>query len=169
MQDVQKQRLELEKGEAFPDVEDSEVKRLRTEWLKHTNELLAGEERLYQLEFKTDNLKEEKRLLEREYARMPKKEEIDKQVKDLEGGIEDLKIEIAQRSHEGNTLKEELQLREQQIEVLSKNVENRETEQQSLKVCFLYGSFSIFLGALSFLTICSIKYIISDRLYKTYV
>ena len=134
IQDVQRQRLELEKGEAFPDVEDNEVKRLRSDWLKHSNEISASEDRLSQLNFKLDRLREEKRLLQREYDRMPKKEEIDKQLQDLETNSEELKIEIAQRIHEGNNLKEELTSRDQQIESLSKKIEKKEAEEQNLKV-----------------------------------
>ena len=136
IQEAQRQRLELEKGEAFPDVEDNEVKRLRTDWLKHSNEIAATEDRLYQLEFKIEGLKEEKRLLEREYGRMPKKDEIDKQLKDLETNVDDLKVEIAQRMHEGNNLKDELAARKQQIEVLLKKNEKKENEEQNLKVHF---------------------------------
>lgn len=139
IQEAQKQRLELEKGEAFPDVEDNEVKRLRTDWLKHTNEIAATEDRLYQLDFKIEGLKEEKRLLEREYGRMPKKEEIEKQLKDLETSVEDLKVEIAQRTHEGNNLKEELSSREQLIEALQKKVEKKEIDEQNLKVYFCFS------------------------------
>jgi len=133
IQEAQRQRLELEKGEAFPDVEDNEVRKLRIEWLKYTNDLAATEDRLYQLYFKTDSLREEKRLLEREYERMPKKDEIDKQLKDLEASVEELRIEIAQRSHEGNNLKDELVTREDQIEVFLKMAEKKENEEQNLK------------------------------------
>ena len=139
IQEAQRQRLELEKGEAFPDVEDNEVRKLRIEWLKYTNDLAATEDRLYQLYFKTDSLREEKRLLEREYERMPKKDEIDKQLKDLEASVEELRIEIAQRSHEGNNLKDELVTREDQIEVFLKMAEKKENEEQNLKVHLLYS------------------------------
>ena len=133
LQQAQIQRSELEKGEAFPDTEDNEVKRLRTELLKHSNDLAATDERLYQLEFKIGSLQEEKRLLEREYSRMPKKDEIDKQIKDLEKTIEDYRVEIAQRSHESNNLKEELGVRHQQIELLERNVEKKQLEEQNFK------------------------------------
>ena len=138
IQEAQKQRSELEKGEAFPDIPDNEVKKLRTDWLKHTNELSAGDERLYQLEFKLESMREEKRILEREYSRMPKKEEIDKQANDLDTNIEELKIEIAQRSHESNNLREELALREQQLEVLSRGLEKKDVDQQALRVILFY-------------------------------
>lgn len=134
VQDAQRQRLELEKGDAFPDVEDNDVKKLRIEWLKHSNDITATEDRLYQLEYKIDSLKEEKRLLKREYERMPKKEEIIKQIKDLETSVDDLKVEIAQRSHEKINLKEELTTREQQIEVFLKTIEKKEIEEQDVKV-----------------------------------
>ena len=146
IQEAQRQRLELEKGEAFPDIEDNEVKRLRSQWLKHNNEMSAADERMYQLEFKIENLKEEKRLLEREYSRRPKIEELDKQLKDLNTNIDDLKIEIAQRSHERNNLKDEMSVREHQIEVLLKNVEKKEVDQQNLKVCLQMSFLFLFTG-----------------------
>ena len=134
IQEAQRQRLEIEKGEAFPDVEDNEVKKLRIEWLKYLNDNTATEDRLYQLEFKTEGLKEEKRLLQREYERMPKKDEIDKQLKDLEINVDELRVEIAQRSHEGINLKEELATRQREIELLHKKIEKKENEEQNLKV-----------------------------------
>lgn len=152
VQDVQRQRLELDKGEAFPDVEDNEVKRLRTDWLRHANEITATEDRVYQFRFRIEGMKEERRLLEREYRRMPKKEEVEKQLTDLNTIVEDLKVEIAQRGHEGNNLKDELLAREQHMEVLLKKIEKKEVDEQNLKVYYNcsqhFPAISIFLWSL---------------------
>ena len=75
------------------------------------------------------SLQEEKRILEREYSRLPKKEEIDKQTKELNKHIEDLRLEIGQRQLEAKNLREELSTRQRQIELERKEVE-REVEQQ---------------------------------------
>ena len=77
-QEVQHQRAELEKGDSFPDGDNTEVNKLRQELLKHHNELAQADERQYQLEFKLEGLQEEKMMLQREYSRMPKPGEIEK-------------------------------------------------------------------------------------------
>ena len=134
MQIVLKQQAEIEQSELFPSGEDKDVHRLRAELLKHGNELSAGNERIYQLEFKLDGLSEEKRLLEKEFSRLPKKEEVEKQMKDYSQEIEDLKVEIAQRTHEGKNLKGEFVSQGEQVHALFKEVETLERNEQALKV-----------------------------------
>ena len=136
-QEVQKQRAELEKGDNFPECENNEVNKLRQELLKHHNELAQADERQYQLEFKLDGLKEEKMLLEREYSRMPKPGEIEKQTKELQKAIEEIQMEIAQRGVDIKDLKEEVENREKQVGEVRKEVENDLDEQQRLRVSFL--------------------------------
>ena len=133
-QEVQKQRLELEKGDSFPDGDNTEVNKLRQELLKHHNELAQADERQYQLEFKLEGLKEEKVMLEREYSRMPKAGEIEKQMKELKKSIEELKVETAQRTIDVKSLKEEVENREKQVNELCKEVEEDLDEQQKLRV-----------------------------------
>lgn len=134
MQIVQKQRHDLERGEMFPSVEDNEVNRLRSVLLKHGNELTACNERLYQLDFKLEGLQEERRVVEKEFKKLPKKEEIEKQVKDNTQDVDDLKVEIAQRTHEIASLEEEGLSRQDQMEILSKEMEKLDMEEQLLKV-----------------------------------
>lgn len=133
MQIVQKQRHDLERGEMFPSVEDNEVNRLRSVLLKHGNELTACNERLYQLDFKLEGLQEERRVVEKEFKKLPKKEEIEKQVKDNTQDVDDLKVEIAQRTHEIASLEEEGLSRQDQMEILSKEMEKLDMEEQLLK------------------------------------
>lgn len=132
-QEVQRQRAELEKGDSFPDGDNTEVNKLRQELLKHHNELAQADERQYQLEFKLEGLREEKMMLERDYARMPKPGEIEKQVKELQKSVEELKVEIAQRTIDCKSLKEEVENREVQVNALKKEVEGDLEEQQSLR------------------------------------
>ena len=133
-QEVQRQRAELEKGDSFPDGDNTEVNKLRQELLKHHNELAQADERQYQLEFKLEGLREEKMMLEREYSRMPKPGEIEKQVKELQKSVEELKMEIAQRTIDAKSLKEEVENRETQVNALRKEVEEDLDEQQKLRV-----------------------------------
>ena len=138
MQAVLKQQAEIEQSNLFPSTEDKEVNRLRVELLKHGNELAAGNERIYQLEFKLDGLTEEKQLLEREFSRLPKKEEIDKHMKDCAQEIEDLKVEIAQRTHECKNLKDEFTSRNEQVSAFRQDFEELEREEQMLKVTYFF-------------------------------
>lgn len=137
LQIAQKQQGDIEKGELFPSGEDNTVNRLRSELLKHGNELAACNERICQMEFNIESLREEKILLEKEFKRMPKKEEIEKKVKDYTKDIEDVKVEIAQRIHESKNLREECQTREEQYGNLLKELEQLEKEEQQLKVWVL--------------------------------
>ena len=48
---LEKQRSELEKADNFPESSNTEVTKLRTQWLKHTNEIDQSSERTYQNDF----------------------------------------------------------------------------------------------------------------------
>ena len=142
MQIIQKQQADIEQGELFPTGTDNEVSRLRSDLLKHSNELAACNERIYQLDFKLEGLNEEKRLLEKEFQRLPKKEEIDKKIKDYTQEIEELKLDIAQRSHECRSLKDEHHSRKENIVIIGNDVEKIEKEEQQLKVLQNYNLIS---------------------------
>ncbi|XP_038067979.1 coiled-coil domain-containing protein 146-like [Patiria miniata] len=130
---LEKQRGELEKADNFPESSNTEVTKMRTQFLKHTNEIDQSSERNYQNDFKIESLQEEKRMLEREYSRLPKKEEIDKQTKELTKHIEELRLEIGQRQLEAKNLREELTARERQVELERKEVERELEQQEKLK------------------------------------
>lgn len=136
MQLSQKQRSTIDFGEAFPSGDDNDVNRLRIDLLKHGNELQATNERIYQLDYKLEALKEEKEILQKELKRLPKKEEIDKKLKDSKEEAEALKIEIAQRSLEMKDLNEEIGSQCEQTNKLSKSIEALDKEEQDLKVSF---------------------------------
>ncbi|CAB4038185.1 Hypothetical predicted protein, partial [Paramuricea clavata] len=132
-QGVEKQRGELEKADNFPEGEVTEVNRLRQDLLKHSNELAQADERQYQLDFILNGLKEERTMLEREYARMPKEEEIEKELKDVKKFIEDMKLEVAKRNQETKTLKEELETRDREVKQLQNEFEKSSYEEQNFK------------------------------------
>jgi len=133
MQLVQKQQSDIEQGELFPAGVDNEANRLRADLLKSSNELAACNERIYQLDFNMNVLKEEKRLLENEFERLPKKEEIDKKIKDYTQEIEELRLDIAQRLHECKSLKDEQGTRNEQAELIHGDLEKLESDEQKLK------------------------------------
>ena len=134
LQLVQKQESEIEQGELFPAGVDNDASRLRTDLLKYSNELAACNERIYQLDFTLDGLKEEKRLLEYEFEKLPKKEEVDKKVKDYTQEIDELKLDIAQRLHECKTLKDERSSRKEQTGTIRVELQELDREEQQLKV-----------------------------------
>ncbi|XP_078000623.1 coiled-coil domain-containing protein 146-like [Glandiceps talaboti] len=131
--ELERQRSELEKADNFPESSNTEVTKLRTQMLKHRNEFDETEERNFQYEFKIESLSEEKRMLEREYSRMPKKENIEKQTKELEKNIADLRVEIAQRQLEAKNLREELENRNRQVDIGLKELEKEIEKQENAK------------------------------------
>ncbi|XP_072181857.1 coiled-coil domain-containing protein 146-like [Diadema setosum] len=132
-QSMEKQSIELEKADNFPDSSNSETSKLRAKLLKHNNEIDQAEERNYQYDFKIESLQEEKRMLEREYDRLPKKEEIEKRTKELTKHVEELRMEIGQRQLEAKNLKEELAMRNRQIDLELKELEGEVETQEKLK------------------------------------
>lgn len=72
-------------------------------------------------------------MLEREYKRLPKMEEVEKKTKELNKQIEDLKLEIGQRTLEGKNLREELLAKNREIELELKELEAEVEQQEKLK------------------------------------
>ncbi|XP_064633168.1 coiled-coil domain-containing protein 146-like [Lineus longissimus] len=127
------QRGELEKADNFPDSSNTEVSKLREQLLKHNNELAQSEERQYQLEYTIECLKEEKKLIDREYSRMPKAGEVEKKIQELQVATNDLKKEIAQRQQEAKNLREDVEIRNRQVANDNKEYEKEVEEMEKLK------------------------------------
>ena len=70
--ELDRQRVELDRADNFPEAYNTEPAKLREQLLKYTNELAEAQEREYSLEYKKESLREEKEILEREYERLPK-------------------------------------------------------------------------------------------------
>lgn len=70
--EVENQQDQLAKAEKFPDGCNTEVSRLREQLLKYRNEEIQSNERNYETSYQIECLLDEKRLIEREYLRMPK-------------------------------------------------------------------------------------------------
>ncbi|XP_041349849.1 coiled-coil domain-containing protein 146-like [Gigantopelta aegis] len=130
---LEKQRSELEKGDNFPESYNTEVSKLREQFLKHTNELAEAEERQYQLAYKIECLTEEKKLVEKEYARMPNQSKIEKEVRELHASCEEMKKEIAQRQNEAKNLREDLDGSLRQVTIENKEYEALTSSIEQLK------------------------------------
>ncbi|KAM3924189.1 coiled-coil domain-containing protein 146 [Leptodactylus fuscus] len=113
---LEQQQHELEKADQFPEGSNTEVSRMRQQLLKYNNDLNGAEEREYSLQYKLECLKEEKRLLEREYERIPKSGELEKRAKLLKESSDELQKENTQRILEIKALKEDLALKEREIQ-----------------------------------------------------
>lgn len=114
--ELERQKSELEKADNFPDTSDnSEVSKLRQQLLKHHNDLAQADERQYQLDYKVECLQEEQRMIEKEYARMPKQGEVEKKIEELKQVCTEIRKEIANRQMESKNLKEEVEKKERHI------------------------------------------------------
>lgn len=72
-------------------------------------------------------------MLEKEYSRMPKTDEIEKEVKEMNKVIEELKLEVAKRNQETKNLKEELDSRDNELKQSQRECEKNLDEEQNLK------------------------------------
>ncbi|XP_053572509.1 coiled-coil domain-containing protein 146 [Bombina bombina] len=130
---LEEQKQELDKADQFPQGINTEVSRMRQQLLKYNNDLNEAEEREYQLQYKLDFLQEEKRLLEREYERVPKVAEFEKKTKLLKESSEELRKENTQRKLEIRALKEDLASTEKQIQKEQKEMEITLEQQETIK------------------------------------
>ncbi|XP_018415938.1 PREDICTED: coiled-coil domain-containing protein 146 [Nanorana parkeri] len=128
---LEQQQHELQKADQFPEDSNTEVSRMRQQLFKYNNNLREAEDREYRLQYQLDWLQEEKTGLEREYERMPKSGELEKRAKLLKEASEELQKENSQRLLEIKTLKEDLALKEKEIQKEQKELE-KEIEQQEI-------------------------------------
>ncbi|BFZ08931.1 hypothetical protein BsWGS_11970 [Bradybaena similaris] len=131
--ELERQKVELEKADNFPENSNTEVSKMREQLLKSNNELAQTAERQYQLEYKIECLEEEKKIVEREYNRLPKQGEVEKKIKELQNNSEELRREIVQRQIEAKTLKEDLESTQQQTSNYQKEFEKLSDEVEWLK------------------------------------
>jgi len=123
---LEQQQAQLQEAESFPDSPENEAGRLRQEYLKKMNEMAKIEDRETNLRFQLESLSEELRLINLEFARAPKAEKIESERKKLEAEIDELKKENAQKNIELKNLKEELETKVKQKEVIEKDLEEKE-------------------------------------------
>ncbi|XP_040268936.1 coiled-coil domain-containing protein 146 isoform X2 [Bufo bufo] len=130
---LEQQEHELEKADQFPEGSNTEVSRMRHQLLKYNNDLNEAEEREYRLQYKLECLREEKRLLEREYERIPKTGELEKRAKLLKEASDELKKENTQRILEIKAMKEDLALKEREIQREQAELEKIREQQEIVK------------------------------------
>lgn len=130
---LEQQQHDLEKADQFPEGSNTEVSRMRQQLLKYNNDLNEAEEREYRLQYKLECLREEKRLLEREYERIPKTGELEKRAKLLKETSDDLQKENTQRILEIKALKEDLALKDREIQREQTELEKIQEQQEIIK------------------------------------
>ncbi|XP_046358151.2 coiled-coil domain-containing protein 146-like isoform X1 [Haliotis rufescens] len=135
--DLEKQRAELEKGDNFPESSNTEVTKLREQFLKYNNDLVETEERQYQLEYKLESLTEEKKIIEREYERLPKQGEIEKKIKQLQTACDEMRKEIGQSQNEAKNLREDLETNQRQLGLDNKEYEELTEKLEKLKLDYM--------------------------------
>ncbi|RNA21673.1 coiled-coil domain-containing protein [Brachionus plicatilis] len=123
----------LHKADAFPENLTNEVLKLRAQFLKSENDASCSEERLYNLEYKLAGLEEDKQLLDREYARMPKPHELERQIEELKLQNSDLSKEIMLRQEEINDLVQTIRDKNLLMEHRTKEYRDLLDKEESLK------------------------------------
>ncbi|OXB70072.1 UNVERIFIED_CONTAM: hypothetical protein H355_005525, partial [Colinus virginianus] len=131
--DLEQQQHELEKAEQFPEGSSSEVCRIRQQLLHCQNEYNAIKEREHEIEFRIKCLREEKRLLEKEYERIPKQGEAEKKIKKMKEDCDELHKEVIQRKAEVSAMKEDILSKQKLMLLDKKEVEKLLEVQDSLK------------------------------------
>ncbi|XP_040518047.1 coiled-coil domain-containing protein 146 isoform X2 [Gallus gallus] len=131
--DLEQQQHELEKAEQFPEESSSEVCRIRQQLLNCQNEYNAIKEREHEIQFRIKCLQEEKRLLEKEYERIPKQGEADKKMRKMKEECDELHKEVIQRKAEVNAMKEDISSKQKLMLIDKKEVEKLLEDQDSLK------------------------------------
>ncbi|XP_043353474.1 coiled-coil domain-containing protein 146 isoform X3 [Dermochelys coriacea] len=131
--EIEQQKQALEKADQFPEGFTSEVSRMRQQLFKYQNEYTAIKEREYELQYRLNSLQEDKRLLQREYERIPKQGETEKKTKVLKENCEELRKETIQRRMEIKALKEDVTSKQRLMLREQKEVEELLEKQDELK------------------------------------
>lgn len=128
----------IEKAEGFPDNLSNlsnQVLNLRAQLLKKINEYNCFEEREYDFNYKKAGLEEDKKLLEREYGRMPKPQELERRIQELESHNGDLAREITRRQEEIqeimqniSTKQKENEQKQRDLKSIMEELDNKKSE-----------------------------------------
>ncbi|XP_032077775.1 coiled-coil domain-containing protein 146-like [Thamnophis elegans] len=130
---LEEQQQELEKAEEFPEGATSEVSKLRQQYLRYFNEYNAIQEREFEIQYRLTSLLEDKKLIEKDYRRIPKASDADKRIKALRDSCEDLRKETTQRRLEIKNLKDDLFIRHKRLTKEHKELEELFRKQEELK------------------------------------
>jgi len=129
--EIQTERLD--EADDFPENIDSDVGRIRLEYLRKMNELGEIEDRESNLHYQTESLEEELRLIQLDLSRVPNAEKIEGEKREIMDEIEQIKKETAQKHMELKNLRDELDLKTRQGEALVKDLEAKEELFSDLK------------------------------------
>jgi hypothetical protein len=128
-----RQKVELDKAEMFPDNSNTEMSRLRQNLLSYHNDLAETEERQYQLDYKIRCLEEDRKMVEKDYNRVPKQAETEKRIEELRVMGVELRKEISHRTQEIKSLKEDLEINIRQNQLKAKELEAAHEQIDTLK------------------------------------
>uniref|UniRef100_A0A8C4NCJ3 Coiled-coil domain containing 146 n=1 Tax=Eptatretus burgeri TaxID=7764 RepID=A0A8C4NCJ3_EPTBU len=126
-------RGQLQDSECIPDDPMTERGHLRQVLLDHYNELAKTSQRHEHLLYTLESLQDEKQLVEKEYKKLPKPTEREKQNLVLSEGCEVLKSEVAQRKEEVCILHEELKAQYDEQHKLDLQLEEQQQMENQLK------------------------------------
>ncbi|OCT89167.1 coiled-coil domain-containing protein 146 [Xenopus laevis] len=129
----QLEQQDWEKSDQLYEGYNTEISRLREQLLKYNNDINEAEEREYSLQYKLECLQEEKKLLVREYDRMPKAGDYEKRIKILQENIKDLQKENTQRRMEIKALKEDLETKQRQMDKEQREIGQKLEQQEVVK------------------------------------
>ncbi|XP_048355860.1 coiled-coil domain-containing protein 146 [Sphaerodactylus townsendi] len=130
---LENQQYELEKADQFPEGSTSEVSKMRQQYLRYLNEYNAIQEREYEIQYRLNSLLEDKKILEKEYQRIPKAADAEKLIKGLKESCEELRKETSQRRQEIKTLKEDLAVRQKHLTKYQKQLDEVLRNQEDTK------------------------------------
>ncbi|XP_066489767.1 coiled-coil domain-containing protein 146 isoform X2 [Tiliqua scincoides] len=130
---IEEQQEKLEKAEQFPEESTSELSKLRQQYLRYHNEYNAIQEREFEIQYKLNSLLEDKKLLEKEYCRIPKASDAERRIKVLKDSCEEIRKETTHRRQEIKALKEDLSSRQKHLTRDQKDLDELFRKQEELK------------------------------------
>ncbi|VDP24459.1 unnamed protein product [Schistosoma mattheei] len=122
----------LSKADNYPEGYNTKADKLREQLLNANNRLLQIEERNDELSYTIESLKDEKRMLQNEYNRMPKEEDVINLRKQLEKSVSEVKSEMNKRSGETRQLTQTLQDTKEMLGQINKLKNDAEEQCQNL-------------------------------------
>ncbi|KAF5395757.1 Coiled-coil domain-containing protein, partial [Paragonimus heterotremus] len=123
----------LAKADNYPDNFNTQADILREQLLTAENQLLCCEERCDELSYILESLRDEQKMLQRDYGRMPKEEETEKLRRQLERSCEEIRSETAKRCGEGRQLAQSLKDAQQTIQEEEKLVTITHVQLETLR------------------------------------
>ncbi|CAH8848711.1 unnamed protein product [Trichobilharzia szidati] len=124
----------LSKADNYPEGFNTKSDGLREQLLNANNRLLQIEERNDELKYTIEGLKDEKRMLQNEYNRMPKQEDFEDQRKQLEKSVNEIKTEVNKSSTESRHLMQTLKDTKDMLTQIVKMKTDTEEQCENLKL-----------------------------------